>query len=556
MKNFIYLNSNQSGIGDRLTDLMLVFSYSLFLGYEHIYLHWTENSDDMTGNDSYYSRLRRLKTSFREKDYLLKNLTKYLILPENIHFTNMDNLNAMTKDNNNFIYTEYTGMRYTLYTFMNILDLSNDQKERFSDIYFKNFNKIKFKNIPDEIINYFEKNDVITVHLRRGDKICDDGGTTNNVQEKDLEQLDKLTIKCINQLIDMNYKNFNFVSDEKKYREYYINLFKNKVNCITFDGDSISQTYYDIYCLANSEKILLSQVFSVFSILSSFINNNDLYYFLEHSKMEKFSEYKNIKNFYKEISINRKIFDKKLLIHKFNIYDYPFEQMVKKCFENYFKEEIKLDELHNLLENKLINKEDKNYFNSIPEFGKNDRKSIFNKIFYNYYDNNDEFKNLYIKFIKNFIKPIFFSGEDYLVIQKTPNIRQHLPNTTTIGRLSTDPDPNLIGIHTDGNFGHSEEEYNFILPITRMFETNSIYFEPYKNSEIDFNDYLNVNLNIDELGCYYFNKCFHYNKINKTGKTRISFDFRIIPYSRYYTSDYLTETDKKKLIIGEYFLKI
>ena len=59
MNNFIYLNSNKSGIGDRLTDLMLVFSYSLFLGYEHIYLHWTENSDDMTGNDSYYSRLRK-----------------------------------------------------------------------------------------------------------------------------------------------------------------------------------------------------------------------------------------------------------------------------------------------------------------------------------------------------------------------------------------------------------------------------------------------------------------------------------------------------------------
>ena len=50
------------------------------------------------------------------------------ILPENIHFTTEENLNAMAKDNNNFLYTEYTGMRYTLYTFMNILDLSNDQK--------------------------------------------------------------------------------------------------------------------------------------------------------------------------------------------------------------------------------------------------------------------------------------------------------------------------------------------------------------------------------------------------------------------------------------------
>ena len=82
---------------------------------------------------------------------------------------------------------------------------------------------------------------------------------------------------------------------KKQIRDYYVNLYKNKVNCVTFNGDSISQTYYDIYCLANSKKILLSQAFSVFSIFSSLINNSVLYYFLENSKMEKFSKYKNIK---------------------------------------------------------------------------------------------------------------------------------------------------------------------------------------------------------------------------------------------------------------------
>ena len=29
------------------------------------------------------------------------------------------------------------------------------------------------------------------------------------------------------------------------------------------------------------------------------------------------------------------------------------------------------------------------------------------------------------------------------------------------------------------------------------------------------------------------NKCSHYNEVNKTGKTRVSFDFRIIPCRKY-----------------------
>ncbi len=36
---------------------------------------------------------------------------------------------------------------------------------------------------------------------------------------------------------------------------------------------------------------------------------------------------------------------------------------------------------------------------------------------------------------------------------------------------------------------------------------------------------------LDKGECMSFNgnKCSHYNKINKTGKTRLSFDFRILP---------------------------
>ena len=42
MKKFIYLNSNKSGIGDRLMDLILVYTYSQYLNCERLYLTWNE----------------------------------------------------------------------------------------------------------------------------------------------------------------------------------------------------------------------------------------------------------------------------------------------------------------------------------------------------------------------------------------------------------------------------------------------------------------------------------------------------------------------------------
>ena len=54
----------------------------------------------------------------------------------------------------------------------------------------------------------------------------------------------------------------------------------------------------------------------------------------------------------------------------------------------------------------------------------------------------------------------------------------------------------------------------------------------------------------------YLNQCKHYNKINDTKKTRISMDFRIIPYSKYKESNNLSATSKSKFIIGDYYIII
>ena len=212
-----------------------------------------------------------------------------------------------------------------------------------------------------------------------------------------------------------------------------------------------------------------------------------------------------------------------------------------------------LDEIHKLLKTDLISDDNKKFYDTIPIFGVNDRQSIFVKDYYEYYDNNSIINEKYIKFINEEIKPLF--NEDKLVVQKTPNIRFHLPNNSNIGKRDTDP-LNIIGLHYDNEFNHPKEEYNIILSITDMFDTNSLYYEIYPNSNIEYGNYENLKLEKNNYWIGYLNQCKNYNKINNTGKTRISMDFRIISYSKYKLSNDLSVTSNSKFIIGDYYILI
>jgi hypothetical protein len=205
----------------------------------------------------------------------------------------------------------------------------------------------------------------------------------------------------------------------------------------------------------------------------------------------------------------------------------------------------------------------------IPELGKNDRDSVFIKDFYQYVDSEPKFMEIYREFIISTIKPLFC--EDILVYQTTPNLRISFPGSTAIGRRESDPNPDIIGIHKDSEFNHSSYEINFIVPITEMYGTNSLYIEPTVNSEVSPLEYLNLTLETNELFMGNLNELKHYNRINDTGKTRFSLDFRIIPYSKYVEhtmQENLLESNNKddislrsvshnkKLVVGDYFQTI
>lgn len=227
-----------------------------------------------------------------------------------------------------------------------------------------------------------------------------------------------------------------------------------------------------------------------------------------------------------------------------------FEQILNKKY-NFLK---KLNYFHEILETKLISDEEKILNIKINELG-NDRRSLFLNDYHEFVDNNPLFNQEYHAFIEKYVKPLYSNSYGKILVQKTPNLRISFTNSSAIGKntnTNTNINNDVIGIHKDKDFGHHDDVINFIIPITEMFETNSIYYEPSIDSNVSTEDYLNLKLNTNEFFIAPFNKLLHFNKINQTGVTRMSLDFRIIPYEKYIENlDFFKNT---KFELGSYYI--
>ena len=213
--------------------------------------------------------------------------------------------------------------------------------------------------------------------------------------------------------------------------------------------------------------------------------------------------------------------------YNYSQYEYPFYEKIQKIFNEPNLEMISSSSLGQVT-------------------FENDTATDFHKIYYKspYYN---EIIDIYNKFIQNCILPLF--KDTTLIVQKEPSFRIHLPNNTALGKRSDQGDDVRIGLHCDSWYNHPKEEINFILTITGQEDTNSCYIETQPKS----NNFFPLKIQKGEFISFYGNKCLHYNMLNKTGKTRISLDFRVIPGSIY--KDSLDESihSKRKFIIGEYY---
>ena len=186
-------------------------------------------------------------------------------------------------------------------------------------------------------------------------------------------------------------------------------------------------------------------------------------------------------------------------------------------FGNYKTSSYDFEELmKSILEVKDLQKSHLNYKQEeILGKGKDQSTEIHRK-FYDYIDSDKEkFTELYKRFITDNIKPMF--GED-LVYQKFPTFRAHFPKNVAV-----------FAFHKDKDYNHPEQERNIYLPITDAWDTNTIWAE---TSE-DKGDFEPIDVEYGNFVIWNGSSLNHGSKTNTTGKTRISFDFRVIPLSEY-----------------------
>jgi perosamine synthetase len=217
-----------------------------------------------------------------------------------------------------------------------------------------------------------------------------------------------------------------------------------------------------------------------------------------------------------------------------------------------FKEFI--EKIYNTEELDMLHQQSLDYYNinnnKTNNSNLNDVETDLHKKFYNEIKSNDCFKKLYCSLIQD-IYSHFFPDEEALIYQSYPSIRFQFCNSITVPPHC---DSDSIGKHPIG-------EKNFIVPITKMENTNSVYIESFPGK----GDFEPVFLEYGDIFYFNGNKCIHKNEPNLEKKMRISFDFRVIllkDYLNYINNDTITFTNPRdrnsdrtpvKMTVGGYY---
>lgn len=201
---------------------------------------------------------------------------------------------------------------------------------------------------------------------------------------------------------------------------------------------------------------------------------------------------------------------------------YDFRDMVKKCFN--------IDDLSEVHKN---NPE----YDIFKVFGP-DVQTWYHETFYKYLKTNGkEMQEIYDKLIKEVILP--YLGLKEALVQKFPSFRVQLPGNIAVAKM-----------HTDNSLGHPVGEINFTYSFTDMFDTNTIWIEKMPRMK----DFIPIEQKENSITSFNANLCMHYNKLNETGKTRMSMDFRVLPLNYYDKEKVLSShSTKQKFVDGGYY---
>lgn len=281
----LWKNPTLSGLGDRFIDLFLLSTLAT-LQNSLLFVDWPK-----------FDQSPHIYPLTRFEDVDPKNFLKYLKLPNNIKIIS----NEISDKNSDYSFSDfgdYLGGVYSPSTF---------QKKYLPDINFDIFYEQYFKTISefdfrDEFYDLVVDQNIpdISVHLRRTDKL--NGSDGWQIHNRELNDLNEKTTSVVEHLLSENIDyTLYFASDDASERDKYNNLFEKNIINLSESFNNYLSTYIDLYLMAKSKIIIMSQKHSNFSCLAAMIGRNKLIYMYEnipledigYLKTENFIYYKN-----------------------------------------------------------------------------------------------------------------------------------------------------------------------------------------------------------------------------------------------------------------------
>jgi hypothetical protein len=184
---------------------------------------------------------------------------------------------------------------------------------------------------------------------------------------------------------------------------------------------------------------------------------------------------------------------------------------------------------------------------------KTDQSSCFHRAFYGS-PLLEDFTRVYHRFVQKELLRLFH-GEREFAVQTTPTFRVQVPGTTALGDnheiVSAEhyehAPKDAVGLHNDFMYRHPPGEMNFIVPLTAL--QNTLWFQTGPSQW----EWEPVRAGVGEYFQFYGNRLCHFNKLNKSEFTRVSFDCRVIPMCRWVDVKEQSMTRGTKFEIGGYY---
>ncbi len=201
------------------------------------------------------------------------------------------------------------------------------------------------------------------------------------------------------------------------------------------------------------------------------------------------------------------------LLKSSNIIRDSFINHIKKSISSIqlIQNDFSLEELHNTIkiDKKLLGKG-------------TDQSTVLHKAFYSTFDQSnffgsdfwESYKKLCLIIVHKLKRDTGFFGE--WAIQRYPTIRFQFPENVSVYEF-----------HRDSTYSHPLGEINCFYACNECKDSSALHVE--KN--LGFEDYIPLNLNSGEYALLNTSIYKHGDFLNKTGKTRVSIDFRFIPES-------------------------